>query len=82
MKVSELIEELKKFPADLRVVVNGYEGGFSDPRIGSVIDIELDVNSEWFYGPHDKPGEHYGFGEDRQSCEVNSEIVQALWIMR
>lgn len=30
MTVHELIEKLKKYPSDTLVLVQGYEGGFSD----------------------------------------------------
>lgn len=33
MTVGELIEALRQFPSDRRVVVDGYEHGFDDPVI-------------------------------------------------
>ena len=54
MNVSELIELLKIYPADMRVCVKGYEGGLCDVNGASVRDIQLNVNKEWYYGPHEE----------------------------
>jgi hypothetical protein len=43
MTVAELIKALSQFDPDLKVVVDGYEGGFDDPRI-SETDAVLDAN--------------------------------------
>ena len=58
--VSELIEELKAFPPDVRVVTSGYDGGYRDCGSLEIIKIVLDVNDAWYYGPHDTPwdGKH------------------------
>ncbi|MFO7871258.1 MAG: hypothetical protein R6V03_07500 [Kiritimatiellia bacterium] len=55
MKVSELIEKLKGWPQDARVVAPGYEDGLDD-----ITDIE-DVfimpgahKEHWYYGIHDR----------------------------
>lgn len=56
MTVQELINILQTHPADMRVVVDGCEGGFSDPTKPSIINISLDVEEYkgcWHYGPHD-----------------------------
>lgn len=61
MTVAELVKLLGEYPADLRVVVDGYEAGFDDvesERI-AVREIRLDANCEWYYGRHedaDEPG--------------------------
>ena len=61
MTVAELVKLLGEYPADLRVVVDGYEAGFDDvesERI-AVRPIRLDANPEWYYGQHgdaDEPG--------------------------
>ena len=55
MTVKELIEELQRFPSDMRVIRNGYEGGYSDVRSISELDIVLDVNIGCRYlGNHDE----------------------------
>jgi hypothetical protein len=43
MTVAELIEHLKQFDPNMRVVVDGYEGGFDDPKI-SETDAIIDAN--------------------------------------
>lgn len=56
MTVRELIEQLSELDPDLHVFIQGYEGGYQHVKpwkIPAVQDIYLDVNPEWFYGPHD-----------------------------
>ncbi len=53
MKVKDLIEKLKTFPEDHLVVVNGYEGGFSDIDSLKSLKVKLNVNPESYNGPHD-----------------------------
>ncbi len=52
MNVGELVEALKKYPQDARILVQGYEGGFSDIVIKKTL-VKLDVNKEDWNGPHD-----------------------------
>jgi hypothetical protein len=61
--VAELIEQLKAFPPELRVVTRGYEGGECDCDDPALCTIVLDVNDAWYYGPHEDVGtsnEHPG----------------------
>ena len=58
MIVSELIEELKQFPQDQRVVVPGYEDGFDDIRLLHSIRIKGFVPAAWYYGRYDKTDEN------------------------
>jgi hypothetical protein len=54
MTVGELIEALKAFPADRRVVVPGYEGGADDilaPKQICIRSRDPDHTEDWF-GPH------------------------------
>jgi len=51
--VAMLIEELSKHPANRRIVVPGYEGGFRDAD-PEMVRLNLNKNSEWFYGPHEE----------------------------
>jgi len=53
MKVKELIEILIDFPPDMRVVVDGYEGGYNDVTNIKQISIHLNIHPEWFYGAHE-----------------------------
>ena len=54
MTVSELIDLLRKYPAGLRVVVNGYEDGYDDlaPQQISVARICLDTGEHEWEGRH------------------------------
>ncbi|XYJ88730.1 hypothetical protein AEMCBJ_14610 [Cupriavidus necator] len=49
MKVAELIEVLRGYPADARVVVQGYEFGYDD--IASVARQPLSIESNWISRP-------------------------------
>ena len=53
MTVKELIQQLQQHDPDTRVVVNGYEGGLGDLEDLEKVKIELNVNTEWYYGPHE-----------------------------
>ena len=75
MTVRELIELLAAYPPELRVVVNGYEGGFDDvarERI-SVNRIELDRGEHWWEGRHAAPRNEAGTG---------APVVDALVLQR
>ena len=55
MTVSELIEQLKSYPGDMRVLTLGYEGGCDDIDDVRTEDIVFNVNSEdtWYMGRHE-----------------------------
>lgn len=53
MTVAELMFKLQGLPHDARVVVSGYEGGVGDVANVSEVMIKLNVNDEWYYGPHE-----------------------------
>jgi hypothetical protein len=82
MTVRELIESLSKVEdQDLRVMVRGYEGGVDDIVIGNSIDnnitpaiihVALGVNTEWYYGKHERVDDMYG------SPNSNYHIVKAI----
>lgn len=59
MTISELINELKNYPSDMRVLTLGYEGGYNDVDL-KTNSVAFDVNNKdtwsWYYGPHDHPG--------------------------
>ena len=69
MTVRQLIESLSNIEdQDIRVMVRGYEGGVNDMVIGNGIDnntpviqyVALDVNTEWYYGRHERVDDMYG----------------------
>jgi hypothetical protein len=62
MNVGQLIEQLKNYPQDLRVVVSGYEGGYNDVDTFENIKIVLDYHEARYYGKH----------EDVESLYVNN----------
>lgn len=53
MTVKNLIKNLSQYPENMCVVTHGYEGGYHDCPEPKTISIKRDVNSEWYYGPHD-----------------------------
>lgn len=54
MTVKELIQHLGEYDPDLMVVVDGYEGGYSEINF-MTIRLELNANKEiHYYGIHEK----------------------------
>jgi hypothetical protein len=53
MKVKELIETLSQLDPELMVVIIGYEGGVDEMDKYELCDVELNVNTEWYYGKHE-----------------------------
>ena len=53
MKVKQLIEVLSQLDSELMVVVTGYEGGVNEVDKYELCDIELNVNTAWYYGKHE-----------------------------
>lgn len=54
MTVNELIEQLKNYSGDMRVLTLGYEGGYNETSV-TTADIVFNVNDKdtWYYGPHE-----------------------------
>jgi hypothetical protein len=69
MTVRQLIESLSNIEdQEVRVMVRGYEGGVDDIVIQNGIDnnntpaiqyVALDVNTEWYYGKHERVDDMY-----------------------
>ena len=53
MKVKELIETLSQLDPELMVVIGGYEGGLNEVSRYKLCNIELNVNTEEYYGRHE-----------------------------
>ena len=54
MTVGELIEQLKNYPGDMRVLTLGYEGGLNEVGVYSDnIIFNYNHNDAWYYGPHE-----------------------------
>lgn len=52
MKIKELIEKLSILPEETLVLVDGYEDNLSDVSEPKLINVDLNVNTEEYYGPH------------------------------
>ena len=82
MTVRQLIQSLSKIQdQDIRVMVRGYEGGVNDMVIVNGTDnnntpaiqyVALDVNTEWYYGRHERVDDMY----DAASSQYH--IVKAI----
>jgi hypothetical protein len=70
MNVQQLIEELQKHPPEMRVIVDGYEGGYSDCKPPESTQIRPNVHEEdtWLYGRHDDAS--YPFGDEGGAMET------------
>ena len=78
MTVNDLIEKLRAYPGDYRVVVPGYESGIDDIDEPKLASIYLDVGEESWSGPHMLAYEgHPGAGgaDRRQTKRKPSEGV-------
>ncbi len=53
LTVKDLIQALSKYPPNTRVLVQGYEGGYSDVQDAREIPVAFNVNKEDYMGPHD-----------------------------
>lgn len=78
MTVAELIRILQNHPADLRVVVNGYEEGYDDlsPKQLRVVKISLNTGKHPWEGAH---GDSDGLGG---SAPDDAKVVEALVLQR
>jgi hypothetical protein len=61
MTTKELIEILKTYPEDMRVLISGYEGGFDDVEDVKESVFNENVNTEWYYGKHEKADKNDGY---------------------
>ncbi len=70
MNVQQLIEELQKHPPEMRVIVQGYEGGYNDMKPPEITSIRLNVHDEdcGYYGRHDN--EKYSRGDKSGPIET------------
>ena len=54
MTKNQLLKILAPYPPNSRIVINGYEGGLRDVTQVKAIKIILNINLEWYYGPHEE----------------------------
>lgn len=61
MTIGELIEVLKQYPQDCRVVVDGYENGYT--LVTEIYPLKITsepVNDKWWEGAYEKCGNEDG----------------------
>jgi hypothetical protein len=73
MKVKELIEQLSKLDPEVIVVKAGYEGGVTEIAGTGPCTIALDINNEWYYGPHElvTPNHSYPFNKQAKAVFIS-----------
>lgn len=78
MTVQDLIQILRTYPADMRVVVNGYEDGFDDvsPERIAVVRVQLNRGTKDWQGRHLEPE------TQTEEMPADDEIVDALAFFR
>ena len=69
MTISELIEQLKKYPSDTRVIIPGYEGGYDDIKEIQEEAIVLNFND---------PNSCEGVHESAGVCGIADETALVL----
>lgn len=68
MTVTQLIQVLNiiENPDDVKVMTRGYGGGYDDVSYNpTIVDMALNVNSEWYYGSHERVAPENGY-KDKQ----------------
>jgi hypothetical protein len=76
MTVKQLIEQLSTIEnQDVSIMTPGYEGGYNDvDNINTLqVDIALNVNTEWYYGNHERA--EMLIYEDREKYQVVKAII-------
>jgi hypothetical protein len=73
MKVKELIAELSKLDPELMIVKSGYEGGMAEVTGSGLCRVRLNVNKEWYYGPHELLPDT--LGPDEALTEEGTRVV-------
>ena len=75
MTVKQLIEKLSTIEdQEVIVMAPGYEGGVRDIEDNTlaIIHVALDVNTEWYYGPHERVDDMYN------ATNSNYKVVKAI----
>jgi hypothetical protein len=76
MKVKDLIAVLQTYDPDLMVVRSGYAGGVDEITGHDKETIALNVNAEWYYGPHEVVAD-----EDQDEPEYEGhKRIQAVYL--
>ena len=78
MNVKQLIDKLGEYPAETRVVVQGYEDGFDDVDAACVERRQVRLN----VGKHDWAGDHMEFDPRFDREHVDDVIENVVSIRR
>ena len=78
MVISELIEQLRDYPAGLRVVVDGYEEGYDDLSPEQISTMKISLNT----GTHSCGGLHGDPCCLKQETLAATKVVKALVLSR
>ena len=78
MNVRDLIELLQQFPADLRVVVNGYEEGYDDLSPEQIFTAKISLNT----GKHCWEGRHRDPRDLTDRSPETLDVIEALVLQR
>ena len=78
MTVSEMIDVLKGYPGDLRVVVDGYEDGYDDPSPRQISNVRIALNA----GTQEWIGKHLDHRDLPAGAEQRATVVDALVLRR
>ena len=78
MTVDELVQLLAAYPAELRVVVNGYEDGYDDLSPEQISLVKIALNT----GAHDWEGKHGDPHDLPRGTPDAAEVVEALVLRR
>lgn len=54
LTVEQLINKLQKYPKNLQILVDGYEGGLDAVLSSRIVDVEYDESKAWYYGPFEE----------------------------
>lgn len=74
MTVEELINKLQEFDPKLPIMLHGYEGGvYAGPNHFYKAEVALDVNKDWYYGPHEIL--HDYMQEDCKTCTKITALI-------
>jgi hypothetical protein len=70
MNVRQLIEKLKEHPPEMRVIVDGYEGGYNDLESLKTTQIRLNVHDRYkdLFGRHDDADYPLKLAADKDSA--------------
>jgi hypothetical protein len=63
MTIKQLIEKLKQYPPDMRVIISGYEDGYNDISNIEEKEIAIDIISDWYNGQHVDSDDQYRLEE-------------------